>query len=75
MMVISTVLELVVRFTDSAAWKGFHLPESDHALKRELVRAFLSYLGVEDAPGAAGKMESDQLAAMNRWHQRTSQNV
>jgi len=75
MMVISTVLELVVRFTDSAAWKGFHLPENDQALKRELVRAFLNYLGVEDAPGAAGKMESDQMAAMNRWHQRTSQNV
>lgn len=75
MIVMSTVLELVVRFTDPAVWKGFHLPENDQALKRELVRAFLSYLGVEDAPGTAGKMEQEQIAAMNRWRERTSQNV
>lgn len=73
MMVISTVLELVVRFSDASAWKGFHLPPDDQALKQELVRAFLSYLGVEDAPGAAGKLEAEQLAAMNRWRERSSQ--
>jgi hypothetical protein len=28
-----------------------------------------------DAPGAAGKMEAEQLAAMKRWHERSSQNV
>jgi AcrR family transcriptional regulator len=73
MMVISTVLELVVRFTDSSAWKGFHLPEDDKALKNELTRAFLGYLGVEDLPGAAGNMEAEQMAAMNRWRARSSQ--
>jgi AcrR family transcriptional regulator len=73
MMVASTVLELVVRFSDASAWKGFHLPPNDQALKHELVRAFLSYLGVEDAPGAAGKLEAEQLAAMNRWRERSSQ--
>ncbi len=74
MMVVSTVLELVVNHRDLGAWKHL-LPEDDQALKHELVRAFLNYLGVEDAPGAAGKMETDQMAAMNRWRERTSQNV
>lgn len=74
MMVVSTVHELVVRHTDLGRWKQL-LPGDDQALKRELVRAFLSYLGVEDAPGAAGKMESEQMAAMQRWRERTSQNV
>jgi hypothetical protein len=73
MMVISTVMELVVRFSDASAWKGFHLPPNDEALKKELVRAFLSYLGVEDARGAAGKLEAEQLAAMERWRERSSQ--
>jgi AcrR family transcriptional regulator len=75
MIVISTVLELVVRHTDPASWKGFHLPKDDQALKQELVRAFLSYLGVEDAPGTAGKMETEQMAAMSRWRERSSQHV
>ena len=74
MMAISTVLELVVRHTDLGRWKHL-LPEGDQGLKRELVRAFLNYLGVEDAPGAAGKMEADQIAAMERWRERTSDNV
>jgi AcrR family transcriptional regulator len=72
MMVASTVYELVVLPTDPARWKGL-LPKDDQALKRELVRAFLNYLGVEDAPGAAGKMESDQVTAMQRWRERASQ--
>jgi hypothetical protein len=75
MMVISTVLELVVRFTDSADWKGFHLPADDKALRAELTRAFLSYLGVEDLPGAAGKIEAEKLAAMSRWRERSSDHV
>jgi AcrR family transcriptional regulator len=75
MLVISSVVELVVMHQgDLSIWKGL-LPNDDQGLKRELLRAFLNYLGVEDAPGAAGKMESDQMAAMNRWRQRTSQNV
>jgi AcrR family transcriptional regulator len=74
MMVIGTVLELVVNHKDVSAWKHL-LPGDDQALKRELVRAFLNYLGVEDAPGAAGKMEAEQLAAMKRWRERSSQNV
>lgn len=74
MMVISSVHELVVRHTDLARWKHL-LPADDQALKRELVRAFLNYLGVEDAPEAAAKMEAEQMAAMNRWRERSSHNV
>jgi AcrR family transcriptional regulator len=74
MMAVSTVHELVVRHTDLGRWKHL-LPEDDQALKRELVRAFLNYLGVEDAPGAAGKIEAEQMAAMKRWRERSSQNV
>ena len=74
MMVVSTLHELVVRHGDMSRWKHL-LPGDDQALKRELVRAFLNYLGVEDAPGAAGKMEAEQLAAMKRWRERSSQNV
>jgi len=46
MMVISTLFELVANPTDMTVWKGL-LPPDDQALKRELTRAFLSYLGVE----------------------------
>lgn len=74
MLVINTAVELVVMHDDWGAWKDL-LPSDDQALRRELIRAFLNYLGVEDAPGAAGKMEAEQLAAMNRWRERTSQNV
>jgi hypothetical protein len=45
------------------------------ATKRELVRAFLNYLGVEDAAGAAKNMEEEQMAAMKRWRERSSQPV
>ena len=46
MMVISTLFEIVVMPTDLGPLKGF-LPKDDPALRRELTRAFLSYLGVE----------------------------
>ena len=54
MMVVSTLFEVVVMPEDLGAWKGL-LPRDDQALKRELTRAFLSYLGVaEEREGRAG---------------------
>ena len=50
MMVVSTLFEIVVMPTDLGPLKSF-LPKDDQALKRELVRAFLSYLGVEQKRG------------------------
>jgi AcrR family transcriptional regulator len=50
MMVVSTLYEIVVMPTDLGPLKGF-LPKDDQTLKRELVRAFLSYLGVEQKKG------------------------
>lgn len=44
MMVISTLVETVVLPTDLGPMKAF-LPKDDRGLKRELTRAFLSYLG------------------------------
>jgi len=46
MMVVSTLFEIVVMPTDLGPLKSF-LPKDDQGLKRELVRAFLSYLGAE----------------------------
>ena len=46
MMVISTLFEIVVMPTDLGPIKAF-LPKDDLALRRELTRAFLRYLGVE----------------------------
>ena len=46
MMVVSTLYEIVVMPRTWGRWKSF-LPKDDQALKRELVRAFLNYLGVE----------------------------
>jgi len=46
MMVVSTLFEIVVMPTDLGPLKSF-MPKDDQALKRELVRAFLSYLAVE----------------------------
>jgi AcrR family transcriptional regulator len=46
MMVSSTLFDWVVMPLDVGVWKSF-LPKDDQALKRELTRAFLSYLGVE----------------------------
>jgi len=44
-MVVSTLYEVVVFPTRGADWKDL-VPKDDNALKRELTRAFLSYLGV-----------------------------
>ena len=46
MMVVSTIWELVVLPARSVNWKGL-MPKDDKVLKRELTRAFLSYLDVE----------------------------
>jgi AcrR family transcriptional regulator len=46
MMVVSTLFEVVVMPTDLGPLKSL-LPKDDHALRRELTRMFLSYLGVE----------------------------
>jgi AcrR family transcriptional regulator len=51
MMVISTLHELVVMPVTVKDWKGL-LPKDDQALKRELTRAFLSYLEVDSKPRA-----------------------
>lgn len=51
MMVISTLFEVVVMPTDLGPLKNF-LPKDDQALKRELIRAFLNYLGVEQKKNA-----------------------
>ena len=48
-MVISTLYELVVMPITAVDWKGL-LPKDDQALKRELTRAFLSYLDVDPTP-------------------------
>jgi AcrR family transcriptional regulator len=50
MMVSSMLYDWVVMPLDIAAWKPF-LPKDDQALKRELTRAFLSYLGLEQKRG------------------------
>ena len=44
MMVISTLFDLVVLPNDPSLYKGLW-PQDDRALKKELVRAFLNYLG------------------------------
>jgi AcrR family transcriptional regulator len=50
MMVISTLFEVVVMPIDLGPLKNF-LPKDDQALRRELIRAFLNYLGVEQKRG------------------------
>jgi AcrR family transcriptional regulator len=45
-MIIGTLWEVVVIPGDIRLWKGL-LPKDDRALKRELTRAFLRYLGVD----------------------------
>lgn len=45
MMVISTLIEILLNSSDARVWKGV-VPQDDATLKRELTRAFLSYLGV-----------------------------
>jgi AcrR family transcriptional regulator len=49
MMLVGTLYELVVWPRDPRHWKAL-LPRDDQALKQELTRAFLSYLGVEVNP-------------------------
>lgn len=46
MMLISTLMELTMAEGDMKVWKTL-LPQDDAALKAELSRAFLSYLGVK----------------------------
>jgi AcrR family transcriptional regulator len=50
MMLSSTLFDWVVMPLEVGAWRSF-LPKDDQALKRELTRAFLSYLGVEQKRG------------------------
>jgi hypothetical protein len=50
MMVISTLFDTVVMPLDLGPLKEF-LPKDDLALRRELKRAFLSYLGMEQKHG------------------------
>jgi AcrR family transcriptional regulator len=50
MMVIGTLFEVVVSPGDITQWKGF-LPKDDSALKSELTRSFLSYLGEKRKAG------------------------
>jgi AcrR family transcriptional regulator len=52
-MVVSTLHELVVTPVSLADWKDL-VPKDDQELKRELTRAFLSYLEVE-TPSRKGK--------------------
>jgi len=51
LMVISTLFDLVVMPTQLWGWKDL-LPKDDQALKRELTRALLSYIGVGTGQGA-----------------------
>ncbi|HET9400097.1 MAG TPA: helix-turn-helix domain-containing protein [Candidatus Acidoferrales bacterium] len=55
MMLISTLVELVVAEGDLKLWKTL-LPPDDTALRAELSRAFLTYLGVK--PNSAGTQGS-----------------
>ena len=49
LMIISTLYDLVVMPVTSKQWRDL-LPKDDQALKRELTRAFLSYVEVEGKP-------------------------
>jgi AcrR family transcriptional regulator len=49
-MTVGALWELVVNPPDPKLWKGL-IPNDDQALKRELTRSFLSYLGVERKGG------------------------
>ncbi|MFI5104205.1 MAG: TetR/AcrR family transcriptional regulator [Terriglobales bacterium] len=65
MMVISALFEIVVLPIDLGPLKTF-LPKDDLALRRELTRAFLSYLGVSAAaPEPAGTMDSKRAPKTN----------
>jgi hypothetical protein len=45
-MLTSTLVELILVDHDLKNWQAV-IPKDDPALKRELLRSFLSYLGVE----------------------------
>lgn len=49
MMIVSTLYDFVVMPVGGVDWKDL-MPKDDQALKRELTRAFLSYLDVETGP-------------------------
>jgi AcrR family transcriptional regulator len=53
MIVISTLVEFVVLPQDPSLYKGLW-PQDDRTLKKELVRAFLNYLGVASSADEAG---------------------
>jgi len=55
LMAISVVYEIVVLPQDLSDWKGL-LPRDDHALKKELCRAFLGYL--DTVPARTRKSKS-----------------
>jgi AcrR family transcriptional regulator len=59
-MVSCTLMELVVCSSDAKAWKGL-LPKDDQALKQELLRSFLSYVGAASTPLNAPSGEADAL--------------
>jgi len=54
MMVISTLFDLVVMPQDPSLYKGLW-PQDDRTMKKELVRAFLNYLGVSPNSGTDDK--------------------
>ncbi len=45
-MLISTLIELILVDHDLKNWQAV-IPKDDQSLKRELLRSFLSYLGIE----------------------------
>jgi AcrR family transcriptional regulator len=49
-MVMGTLWEIVVVPGDAKLWKAL-MPKDDRSLKRELVRSFLSYLGIAQKEG------------------------
>lgn len=67
LMVIATLHELVLDTPDMKVWKGM-MPKDDQALKRELTRAFLGYLGgpakaapnLRSSRNRGGLLHSDQ---------------
>jgi len=63
MMVISTLFDLVVMPQDPSLYKGLW-PQDDRGMKKELVRAFLNYLGVAFNPGT-GVASSPSVLTQN----------
>lgn len=62
LMVISTLQEIVLNTPENSGWKNL-LPKNDQALRRELIRAFLSYLDVnESAPHRQATVKEKSVA-------------